>query len=294
MNGLGVSRNSVREALKALQALDIVDIRHGYGTYVGQASLTPFVDGLTFRTLARQDDTNETGALAEILQVREVLEEGLIHRVAAVLTETELDRLEAVVAEMEEAGRAGRPFPELDREFHELLYAPLGNALVPQLLGAFWTVFSRVMRRPRLDGRPGTRGDRPPPPGHRHGAACPRRRGRAARDGRPLPGYRGEGGAGVARGELTRLRGEAGHGAGPRVPTRPRSRRPGPRLRCRAATPGVRSCPRRPCTSCRRPGPGEHRTPGTDSRPRRAGACRVRRPASAAPPRTPRRPRRCP
>lgn len=41
MNDLGVSRNSVREALKALQALDIVEIRHGYGTYVGEASMTP-------------------------------------------------------------------------------------------------------------------------------------------------------------------------------------------------------------------------------------------------------------
>ncbi|WP_179332418.1 FadR/GntR family transcriptional regulator [Streptomyces sp. Tue6028] len=142
MTDLGVSRNSVREALKALQALDIVEIRHGYGTYVGQASLTPLVDGLTFRTLAKLDD--ETGALAEILQVREVLEEGLIRRVAATLSEEELDRLEEVVARMEEAGREGVPFPELDREFHELLYASLGNALVPQLLGAFWTVFRRV------------------------------------------------------------------------------------------------------------------------------------------------------
>ncbi|EFL32003.1 GntR family transcriptional regulator [Streptomyces viridochromogenes DSM 40736] len=142
MEALGVSRNSVREALKALQALDIVEIRHGYGTYVGQASLTPLVDGLTFRTLARHDD--DTGALAEILQVREVLEEGLIRRVATTVTEAELDRLEGVVTRMESAGGTGRSFPDLDREFHEALYASLGNALVPQLLGAFWTVFRRV------------------------------------------------------------------------------------------------------------------------------------------------------
>ncbi|WP_328499416.1 FadR family transcriptional regulator [Streptomyces sp. NBC_00414] len=148
MESLGVSRNSVREALKALQALDIVEIRHGYGTYVGQASLTPFVDGLTFRALARQGDgangTGGTGALAEMLQVREVLEEGLMRRVAGALSDGDLARLEDVVDRMEEAGLAGRPFPELDRRFHELLYAPLGNALVPQLLGAFWTVFRRV------------------------------------------------------------------------------------------------------------------------------------------------------
>ncbi|WP_328771694.1 FadR/GntR family transcriptional regulator [Streptomyces sp. NBC_00286] len=145
MGALGVSRNSVREALKALQALDIVEIRHGYGTYVGQASLTPLVDGLTFRTLAAQQaDDGGALALGDILQVREVLEEGLIRRVAGVLSDAELDRLEGVVTRMEEAGRAGLPFPELDREFHELMYASLGNALVPQLLGAFWTVYRRV------------------------------------------------------------------------------------------------------------------------------------------------------
>lgn len=121
MEDLGVSRNSVREALKALQALDIVDIRHGYGTYVGEASLTPLVDGLTFRTLARPSD--DASALAEILQVREVLEEGLIRRVAGTLSEAELDRLESVVTRMETAGQEGGPFAELDREFHELLYA---------------------------------------------------------------------------------------------------------------------------------------------------------------------------
>jgi DNA-binding FadR family transcriptional regulator len=142
MESLGAGRNSVREALKALQALDIVEIRHGHGTYVGQASLAPLVDGLTFRTLVRHGEG--PGALAEILQVRQALEEGLIRRVAATVTEPDLDRLDALVRRMETAGRAGRPFPELDRRFHESLYAPLGNALVPQLLGAFWTVFRRV------------------------------------------------------------------------------------------------------------------------------------------------------
>ncbi|MFF2845852.1 FadR/GntR family transcriptional regulator [Streptomyces sp. NPDC058001] len=142
MDSLGVSRNSVREALKALQALDIVEIRHGYGTYVGEVSLTPLVDGLTFRALSQQAD--DTRALLEILQVREVLEEGLIRRVAATVTDAELDELEGIVVRMEEAGRAGDPFPELDRAFHELLYQSLGNVLVPQLLGAFWNVFRRV------------------------------------------------------------------------------------------------------------------------------------------------------
>lgn len=142
MEELGVSRNSVREALKALQALDIVEIRHGYGTYVGQASLMPLADGLTFRTLVQLAD--DTHALAEILQVREVLEEGLVRRVAVLLTDEELSQLESLVRKMEESAGTGAAFPDLDREFHETLYRSLGNELVPQLLGAFWNVFHRV------------------------------------------------------------------------------------------------------------------------------------------------------
>ncbi|WP_191095086.1 FadR/GntR family transcriptional regulator [Streptomyces kanamyceticus] len=142
MEVLGVSRNSVREALKALQALDIVEIRHGYGTYVGQASLTPLADGLTFRALVQVRDDDH--ALAEILEVREVLEEGLMRRVAGSLTDAELCCLEDLVGRMERAAGTGTAFPELDREFHETLYRSLGNELVPQLLGAFWHVFHRV------------------------------------------------------------------------------------------------------------------------------------------------------
>ncbi|NEB80096.1 FadR family transcriptional regulator [Streptomyces sp. SID14478] len=143
MESLGVSRNSVREALKALQALDIVEIRHGYGTYVGQASLTPLADGLTFRTLLRP--ATDAHALAEILQVREILEEGLVRRVAAAPPADEiLNQLDAIVRKMAESGEAGEPFADLDREFHETLYRSLGNELIPQLLGAFWNVFNRV------------------------------------------------------------------------------------------------------------------------------------------------------
>ncbi|WP_394434290.1 FadR/GntR family transcriptional regulator [Streptomyces sp. SGAir0957] len=143
MDSLGVSRNSVREALKALQALDIVEIRHGYGTYVGHASLTPLADGLTFRTLLRPAD--DAHALAEILQVREILEEGLVRRLATAPPDTDtLDRLDTLVRRMSEAGEAGEPFADLDREFHETLCRSLGNELIPQLLRAFWNVFDRV------------------------------------------------------------------------------------------------------------------------------------------------------
>lgn len=139
---LGVSRNSVREALKALQALDIVEIRHGYGTYVGRLSLDPLADGLTFRTLQRMG--TDLKALSDILEAREALEDGLIRRVAASIPEEDLAALDAVVASMDERAKAGHAFPDEDREFHDILYRSLGNTIVGQLLRAFWDVFHRV------------------------------------------------------------------------------------------------------------------------------------------------------
>ncbi|MFC0107414.1 FadR/GntR family transcriptional regulator [Kibdelosporangium aridum] len=133
----GVSRNSIREALKALQALDIVEIRHGHGTYVGNLSLAHFADGLTFRAL-------QVRSMAEIVEVREALENALIRRVAAIVPDADLAALDDVTHKMDERAKAGGTFADEDREFHELLYRSLDNSLVTQLLQAFWDVFHRV------------------------------------------------------------------------------------------------------------------------------------------------------
>ena len=139
---LGVSRNSIREALKALQALDIVEIRHGFGTYVGRLSLDPLADGLTFRAL--HDIGRDLRSMEEIVEVREALEGALIRRVAATVPEADLAALDEVTRRMAERAKSGETFADEDREFHEVLYRSLNNALVTQLLRAFWDVFHRV------------------------------------------------------------------------------------------------------------------------------------------------------
>jgi DNA-binding FadR family transcriptional regulator len=145
VEALGVSRNSIREALKALQALDIVEIRHGYGTYVGRLSLDPLADGLTFRAL--HDIGQDLHSMEEILEVREALEAALIRRVAESVPEEDLAALDEVTKRMAERAKSGDTFAEEDREFHEVLYRSLNNALVTQLLRAFWDVFHRVNHR---------------------------------------------------------------------------------------------------------------------------------------------------
>lgn len=69
---LAISRSSVREAMRTLASLDIVEVRHGHGTFVGQLSLAPLVDGLLFR--ARLDDGNDLRALREVVELRIALD----------------------------------------------------------------------------------------------------------------------------------------------------------------------------------------------------------------------------
>ncbi|MGA6164254.1 FadR/GntR family transcriptional regulator [Amycolatopsis magusensis] len=139
MRELEVGRNPLREAMKALEAQGIVDIRHGYGTYVGGVSLSGLEAGLAFRgALSVRGDLTD---IRELLEVREVLEAGLTSRVLAAGDAVELDVLESAVRTMEERARTGEFAPEADWLFHETLYRPLGNDLVLELLRVFWRVF---------------------------------------------------------------------------------------------------------------------------------------------------------
>lgn len=136
---LGISRNSVREALKALQAVDIVEVRHGFGTYVGDCSLDPFADALVFR--GRKSLRGDREDLYEIVDLRQALEAGLVGQLVAVITDDQLAALKASLDELIRLAGQGEAGDDADRAFHEHLFAPLGNQLMSQLLRVFWDVY---------------------------------------------------------------------------------------------------------------------------------------------------------
>ncbi len=142
MELLGVSRNSVREAQKALQAMGIIEIRHGFGTYVGPMTMAPMIEGLVFRTVAghyRGEDD-----LLQLLELREAVETGLIARLAGRVPAADLAELDALVDRMEEEAAAGAVRAETDRAFHATLHRGLENPLLSEVLEAFWVAFHRV------------------------------------------------------------------------------------------------------------------------------------------------------
>ena len=147
MAALGVGRSSLREALKGLQARGIIEVRHGRGMFVGRRSFDGLVDGLVFHGRLGDDPTGLT-TVSELVDVRDVLETGLVAKVALDADDDLLDELDATVVRMQEAVDRGESFQEADRHFHEQLYSRMDNALVRQLVHAFWDALDAV--RPQL------------------------------------------------------------------------------------------------------------------------------------------------
>lgn len=136
MDDLGVGRNSLREAVKALQAWGIVEVRHGYGTFVGTADSTALQRWLLFRT--RNRGVTDIGRLRDLLEVREMIETELTRRVATDHRPELIDELQACVARMRVAGPDSAA---ADREFHDLICTEAGFELARELTGLFWDVY---------------------------------------------------------------------------------------------------------------------------------------------------------
>jgi DNA-binding FadR family transcriptional regulator len=140
---LQVSRGSLREALKSLQAVGIIETRHGSGSYVGELSLSAMIDGLAFHSQLGKGNDDLTTAV-DLADIREIVESALIGRVAAAVTPSLLEDLEGLIGKMNDVVPQSPEFAAIDRGFHERLYVDLGNSLIAGLLDAFWHALDPV------------------------------------------------------------------------------------------------------------------------------------------------------
>lgn len=139
---LGVSRSSVREAIRQLQALDIVAVHQGRGTFVSNMSLTPLVKSLVMRASLGTDNFT---SLREVVTIREVLDLGLAQMIVASMEGTHHEHLHALTDTMVERAEAGEDFADEDIEFHRGLLEALGNQLLEQLTSAMWIIHMAVI-----------------------------------------------------------------------------------------------------------------------------------------------------
>ncbi|MEI6876960.1 MAG: FCD domain-containing protein [Spirochaetota bacterium] len=135
---LGVGRSSIREAVKYLQSLGIVEVRHGTGLFVRESNFDPLreIVGYVIRFSTR--------GLAELGEIRFLLERAAIEEVVSLIGPEDIRRLEDILESWKRADQKNEPCDNLDNEFHQVLYSPLKNNMLIMLLKEFWTAFEQL------------------------------------------------------------------------------------------------------------------------------------------------------
>ncbi|WP_433085613.1 FadR/GntR family transcriptional regulator [Dactylosporangium sp. CA-052675] len=125
---LGLSRNSLREAVKALSLIRVLDVRQGDGTYVTSLEPALLLDALSFVVDFHRDDT-----VLQLLEVRRILEPAATALAATRMTDADVAGLRAVLDALGDAPGV-EALVANDLEFHRLIAAGSGNAVLCALI----------------------------------------------------------------------------------------------------------------------------------------------------------------
>ena len=136
-NSLGVSRGSIREAVKALEALGVLEVRHGNGLFVRPFNLDPVLSNLSYSL------DFEPSTISELLQIRKWLETAIMTDVIAQIEDGTIAELQRILEEWEAILPTGS-WAQYDRQFHRVLSRAVGNRMLTLFLEIFWEVFNNT------------------------------------------------------------------------------------------------------------------------------------------------------
>ena len=122
---IGVSRPILREALKALQVMNIIDIRQGAGAYVKRLEPEDVVEHLDIVFHL------DSSLYRDLYEARRVLETAVAGMAALNISDSEI---EAVAENVRQAAihiNDERKFLECDLELHEMIMKAGGNRIIP-------------------------------------------------------------------------------------------------------------------------------------------------------------------
>lgn len=144
MGQFGVSRPTVREALRVLQSMGLLEPRPG--TRGGPVVLAPSPDtlGRSFRTMLGTASLD----LAELLQYRIILDGSASELAAIRHTDAELALMREAVERMRESAEADAPdFADADLAFHERVWEASGNQILALSGHAVWGALRDLLQR---------------------------------------------------------------------------------------------------------------------------------------------------
>ena len=127
---LGVSRGSLREAVRALSQINVLDVRRGDGTYVSSLAPSELLSGMVFAIeLVQAKD------LDEVLEVRQLLLPSAAALAAQRVTDEQLAKMHHVIDQLEQTSDPDE-IAHLHDLFGALVYDATGNETLASILRA--------------------------------------------------------------------------------------------------------------------------------------------------------------
>lgn len=146
---LGVSRSSIRDAIRSLELVGLVEPRQGSGTVVREVSADTLINPLTNVLRHKME------LVGELLDFRKMLEPPFAARAATRATEEELGEMEEILQRQESKFRRGQLAIEEDSEFHYAIALASGNSVVLKVLDVLMDLLRDTRERSlQLQGRP--------------------------------------------------------------------------------------------------------------------------------------------
>jgi GntR family transcriptional repressor for pyruvate dehydrogenase complex len=139
---LGLSRSSLREAVRALSLMRILDVRQGDGTYVTSLEPSLLLDALTFVV-----DLHQDRSVLDLLEARRLLEAEAAALAAQRIDADQLAELRRLLDAMP-ACSSVEEFVDNDLGFHRTIAAASGNPVIAKLLDSLSgpTIRARLWR----------------------------------------------------------------------------------------------------------------------------------------------------
>lgn len=120
---LKISRASVREAIRALEVIGLIESRQGAGNYIRESFEESLFEPLSMMFMLQESNPYE------IIELREVLELETVVLAAQRITESELAQLKVLVDEMKECDNEEKSV-QLDKLFHYNIAKASRNILI--------------------------------------------------------------------------------------------------------------------------------------------------------------------
>ena len=123
-----VSRTSVREALRALESLGLVEVRPGEGTFVREVSVERLIQPLALVMASQRE------AIGELFEARRLLEPLIAGLAASRATRDDIHEMERILEEQAKEIAAGKTGLAQDAKFHAALGAAAHNRAITRIV----------------------------------------------------------------------------------------------------------------------------------------------------------------